>query len=75
MDGENEFSPEVRQGTNETDLPGLTSDEFAELEHEVIQEMELDHKLEQELQQLKVAELTGRLKKEIVCIFKIFIKA
>ena len=73
MDGKNEFSPEVRQGTNETDLPGLTSDDLAELEHEVTLEMELDHKLEQELQ-LEVAELTGKLKK-IVCIFKIFIKA
>ena len=62
MDGKNEFSPEVRQGTNETDLPGLTSDELAELEHEVTLEMELDHKLEQELQ-LEVAELTGKFKR------------
>jgi len=61
LDGKNEFSPEVRQGTNETDLPGLTSDELAELEHEVTLEMELDHKLEQELQ-LEVAELTGDTK-------------
>ena len=63
MDGKNEFSLEVRQETNETDLPGLTSDELSELEHEVNLEMELDHKLEQELQ-LEVAELTGKFKKK-----------
>ena len=58
-----EFSPELRNNS-------MSSDEIAELEHEL--ELELEHELEIEFKlELELAELARKYFNKIACIFKL----